>query len=182
MNSKLVLTTGVIGSIALFVGAMLIVVDPLFENDIRYIAGSVGALMGLLVLVAFRRVFGKQLWVSALSLGVLVLMVLGVYVHIAQLPPPASGVDAIMVGYRATALRCIQEGVTKFSTCSQDSSWKVLPSGWRYTKIEDADMSDGTFAFGAHSRAGDVIFCTEQGCLLKDARGQVTVLATTTVQ
>lgn len=179
-HGTLALATTFIGSIALFVGTMFIVLDPLFENDIRYIAGTVGALMGLLLVVAFWRVFGKQLWALVASAGVLALIVLGVYVHIAQLPPPATGVDTILVGYQQVAVRCVQQGVAKFTTCSQDSSWKVLPSGWRYTKIEDADISDGTFAFGAHSRAGDVIFCTEQGCLLKGAQGQTTVLSTTT--
>ncbi len=181
-HSKLALTTSLVGSLALFIGAMVIVVDPLFENDIRYIAGTVGALMGLVVVVAFWRVFGKQLWVLVASVGVLAIIVLGVYVHIKQLPPPAAGVDTILVGYQQVALKCVQEGVATFTTCSQESSWNMLPSGWRYTKIEDADIRDGTFAFGAHSRAGDVIFCTEQGCLHKDAQGQTTVLSTTTAQ
>lgn len=182
MNTKLAVTTSVIGSMALFAGALLIVLDPLFENDVRYIAGSIGILMGLLALLALRKMFGNSMGALVLSVSVLALIVLWVSVHIAKLPPPAAGVDAILVSYQQTALRCIREGVTEFSTCSQDSDWKMLPSGWRYTQIEDADMSDGSFAFGAHSRAGDVIFCTEQGCLLKDATGQATVLATTTVQ
>lgn len=64
--------------------------------------------------------------------------------------------------------------------CERESAvWKELPGRWKYLKIVDADVSDGTFVFGMRDGVGNYVFCGEQWCALRDAAGGTTILSTT---
>ena len=192
-HPKIAIILALIGCTALFVGGVFIVMDPLFEANIRFVMGGLSALIALTIVGALWRVFGKKIWTAVVGTVVLALIVLGVHMHIANLPAPAAGVDKMMIAYQEVALRCVEKGAdlrgklsgwnrgmpqVESAICSQESSWKMLPAGWKYIKILDADVSDGTFTFGAHSRAGDFIICGEKWCVHRDAKGEDTILST----
>jgi hypothetical protein len=167
--------------------------DPLSETKFR-LAMLLGAVFfAFVILYSLWKMLGKKIYIVATGAVGLLLIVLGLYMYIAQLPAPAAGVDKMMVAYQQVALRCVAAGhnlrgklrgwargvpQVESPICSQESNWEMLPTGWRYLKILDADVSDGTFTFGAHSRAGDYIICGEKWCVGRDAKGEDTIFST----
>ena len=100
---------------------------------------------------------------------------------------PSSGAAERMEEAQVIALRCAGKGASlragarrwrprgvpqvQSPICFRERNWVLLPRGWTYGTIEDANTRDGTFKFSARSRAGEAIVCTEQGCSLAN-RGE----------
>lgn len=102
---------------------------------------------------------------------------------------------AVMTASQKSALDCLESGSDLqgrrslwkrgipqpgSAICNgQSAIWQSLPSGWKYTKVVDPDISDGTFAFGARSRSGELVGCGEQWCVSRNAERKITILSLT---
>lgn len=161
----------------------LISQDPLTSKESRIFFGISALILSTLTIKFFWEKLGKKTSVILVGLLIIALLEMGIYALYAQKAVPGTGVDELMRDQQATAIKCLEKNSNLRAKwrglrsgepdatgpmCDQEAAWELLPGGWAYDPLEDADVSDGTFEFSARNRRGERIVCTQEGCAFKN--------------